>query len=93
MRESSAETRLNLLSRQSVDGLHRHLPGAVRQLREAGAPVDWAQLLVDLARWRRYGGEIKRRWLQDFYRERYRSGVRAALEVDDAEGVGADVGK
>ncbi|MEV7124204.1 type I-E CRISPR-associated protein Cse2/CasB [Kitasatospora griseola] len=90
MRESSAETRLNLLSRQSVDGLHRHLPGAVRQLREAGAPVDWAQLLGDLAGWRQYGGEVKRRWLQDFYRERHRSGVRAAREADDAESAGDD---
>ncbi|MGW4378964.1 type I-E CRISPR-associated protein Cse2/CasB [Kitasatospora sp. NPDC004531] len=94
MRESSAETRLNLLSRQSVDGLHRHLPGAVRQLREAGAPVDWALLLGDLAGWRRYGGEVKRRWLQDFYRERHRSGVRAAREADDAADAAdaADVG-
>ncbi|MFJ1796559.1 type I-E CRISPR-associated protein Cse2/CasB [Kitasatospora griseola] len=91
LRESSAETRLNLLSRQSVDGLHRHLPGAVRQLREAGAPVDWAQLLGDLAGWRQYGGEVKRRWLQDFYRERHRSGVRAAREADDAEGAGGDM--
>ncbi|MFI9787492.1 type I-E CRISPR-associated protein Cse2/CasB [Kitasatospora sp. NPDC051984] len=90
LRESSAETRLNLLSRQSVDGLHRHLPGAVRQLREAGAPVDWALLLRDLSGWRQYGGEVKRRWLQDFYRERHRSGVRAAREADNAENVGGD---
>ncbi|MFI6151391.1 type I-E CRISPR-associated protein Cse2/CasB [Kitasatospora sp. NPDC051170] len=82
MRESSAETRLNLLSRQSVDGLHRHLPGSVRQLRAAGAQVEWASLLLDLAGWRRYGGEVKRRWLQDFYQERHRSGLRAAREAD-----------
>ncbi|MFD7735264.1 type I-E CRISPR-associated protein Cse2/CasB [Kitasatospora phosalacinea] len=88
VRETSAETRLNMLTRQSVDGLHRHLPGAVRQLREAGARVDWALLLADLCRWRRYGGAVKRRWLQDFYRELDPEKAQQAQQADNAAGDG-----
>ncbi|MFE4599411.1 type I-E CRISPR-associated protein Cse2/CasB [Kitasatospora indigofera] len=82
LRESSAETRLNLLSRQSVAGLHRHLPGAVQQLRDKQVDVDWAQLLVDLSRWRRHCGAIKRRWLQDYYQARQADVYRRALDAD-----------
>ncbi|MFI5649237.1 type I-E CRISPR-associated protein Cse2/CasB [Kitasatospora sp. NPDC051705] len=83
LRESSAETRLNLLSRQSVDGLHRHLPGAVRQLRGCDVEVDWAQLLVDLCQWRRRSGTVKRIWLQDYHRALQSDGERRAREHDD----------
>ncbi|MFI1677579.1 type I-E CRISPR-associated protein Cse2/CasB [Streptomyces sp. NPDC020607] len=68
MRESSAESRLNLLTRQSITGLHRHLPASVRYLRSLGVPLDWAQLLDDLIAWPEYSGRIARRWLQDYYR-------------------------
>ncbi len=84
IRESSAETRLNLLTRQSANGLHRHLPGAVRQLRERQVDVDWAQLLVDLSRWHRHSGSIKRRWLQDFYRARRTVEYDQARQADPA---------
>ncbi|MDH6575189.1 type I-E CRISPR-associated protein Cse2/CasB [Kitasatospora sp. MAP5-34] len=84
IRESSAETRLNLLTRQSVNGLHRHLPGSVRQLRDKNVEVDWAQLLVDLSRWRRHSGSIKRRWLQDFYRARRTTEYDQARRADPA---------
>ncbi|MBD0670756.1 type I-E CRISPR-associated protein Cse2/CasB [Streptomyces sp. CBMA156] len=83
LREISAETRLNLLTRQSVDGLHRHLPGAVRQLRGGDVEIDWAQLLVDLCQWRRRSGAIKRKWLQDYHRALERDGERRAREQDD----------
>ncbi len=83
IRESSAETRLNLLSRQSVAGLHRHLPGAVQQLRDKQVDVDWAQLLVDLSRWRRHCDAIKRRWLQDYYRARQADGYKRARHADE----------
>lgn len=82
LRESSAETRLNLLSRQSVDGLHRHLPGAVQLLRDRQVEVDWARLLVDLTRWRRHSGAVKRRWLQDYYRARLAAEYKNALAAD-----------
>ncbi|MGW3183736.1 type I-E CRISPR-associated protein Cse2/CasB [Kitasatospora sp. NPDC001119] len=83
LREASVETKLNLLTRQSVEGLHRHLPAAVRQLRERGVDVDWAQLLVDLCRWRRHSGAVKRRWLQDYYRAVQAGEERAAREADE----------
>ncbi|UWE08711.1 type I-E CRISPR-associated protein Cse2/CasB [Actinacidiphila bryophytorum] len=78
MRESTAESRLNLLTRQSVNGLHRHLPSAVGYLRELDVPVDWAQLLDDLIAWPVHSGRISRRWLQDYYR------LRAKAEQDKA---------
>ncbi|MFJ8627884.1 type I-E CRISPR-associated protein Cse2/CasB [Kitasatospora sp. NPDC093550] len=85
LRETSAESRLNLLSRQSVDGLHRHLPGAVRQLRGSDVEVDWAQLLIDLCQWRRRSGTVKRIWLQDYHRALQKDGERRAREHDDEQ--------
>ncbi|MEE4543606.1 type I-E CRISPR-associated protein Cse2/CasB [Streptomyces sp. V4-01] len=67
MRLSTAESRLNLLTRQSVNGLHRHLPSSVGYLRDLDVPVDWARLLGDLIGWQTRSGRISRRWLQDFY--------------------------
>ncbi|GHF86743.1 hypothetical protein GCM10018790_75270 [Kitasatospora xanthocidica] len=90
LRETSAETRLNLLSRQSVDGLHRHLPGAVRQLRGSDVEVDWAQLLIDLCQWRRRSGTVKRIWLQDYHRTLQKDGERRAREHDDDQSDAAD---
>lgn len=68
LRLSAAESRINLLTRQSLRGLHLHLPAAVNQARTAGATVDWGQLLADLVDWPYQSGRISRRWLQDFYR-------------------------
>lgn len=82
LRATSAETRLNLLTRQSTDGLHRHLPGAIRQLRDRDVDVDWAQLLVDLCRWSRHAGSVKRRWLQDYYRARQKDELQRAKDAD-----------
>lgn len=73
MRESTAESRLNLLTRQSVNGLYRHLPAAVGYLREVGVPIDWAQLLSDLVAWPTHSGKISRRWLQHYYLQRTRA--------------------
>ncbi len=68
LRMSAAENRINLLTRQSTRGMHLHLPAAVNQVRAAGAPIDWGQLLADLVDWPYRSGRISRRWLQDFYR-------------------------
>ncbi|MFF2651707.1 type I-E CRISPR-associated protein Cse2/CasB [Streptomyces sp. NPDC058045] len=84
LRESAAETRLNLLTRQSPAGLHRHLPSSVRQLCDKRTPPDWAQLLVHLRAWPTHRRSIGRRWLQDFYRARHKAVLDAALEADDA---------
>jgi CRISPR system Cascade subunit CasB len=67
MRLSTAESRLNLLTRQSVNGLHRHLPATIGYLRGLDVPVDWERLLADLIAWPTRSGQISRRWLQDFY--------------------------
>ncbi|CAM5323776.1 type I-E CRISPR-associated protein Cse2/CasB [Streptomyces fumanus] len=68
MRKSAAENRINLLTRQSLRGIHLHLPAAVNQVRTTGAAIDWGQLLADLVDWPHQSGRISRRWLQDFYR-------------------------
>lgn len=61
--------RLHLLVRQDVNGVHRHLPGLVRQLRTDQIPIDWAHLLEDLLHWRTGRDRIARRWLQTYYRQ------------------------
>ncbi|MDT0267652.1 type I-E CRISPR-associated protein Cse2/CasB [Streptomyces sp. DSM 44915] len=71
MRESTAESRLNMLTRQSASGIHRSLPASVLYLRQLDVPVDWAQLLADLIDWPEQSGRIARRWLQDYYRRRH----------------------
>ncbi|WP_413754909.1 type I-E CRISPR-associated protein Cse2/CasB [Streptomyces sp. MMBL 11-3] len=68
MRMSAAESRINLLTRQSLRGIHLHLPAAVNQVRTTDAAIDWGQLLADLVDWPDQSGRISRRWLQDFYR-------------------------
>ncbi|MGA5418033.1 type I-E CRISPR-associated protein Cse2/CasB [Streptomyces pseudogriseolus] len=91
MRRSTAESRLNLLCKQGLTGLHRHLPASVRYLRSLDVPVDWARLLQDLVDWRRHSGRITRRWLQDFYRllqeeeRRRRNKADAQAPSPDAE--------
>ncbi|MFE4055245.1 type I-E CRISPR-associated protein Cse2/CasB [Streptomyces sp. NPDC059096] len=85
MRDSTAEDRLNLLTRQSAQGLHRHLPSSVGYLRELDVPVDWAQLLSDLIAWPRHSGAIARRWLQDYYRLREQEARKQADEDDQRE--------
>lgn len=85
MRAGTAESRLNLLTRQSVNGLHRHLPASVGYLCSVGVDVDWAQILDDLSKWRTDSGRISRLWLQDFYRARDKDLARQADEADEKE--------
>jgi CRISPR type I-E-associated protein CasB/Cse2 len=65
--EGSAEKRLHLLTRQSLDGLHRQLPGVVHHLRQLDIPIDWATLMDDLTAWPYARDRIAKRWLQNFY--------------------------
>ena len=85
MRDSTAESRLNLLTRQSATGLHRHLPASVRYLRDLDVPVDWAQLLEDLIAWPVHSGRISRRWLQDYYRLRDKAEREKTATADHQE--------
>ncbi|MGW1126414.1 type I-E CRISPR-associated protein Cse2/CasB [Streptomyces sp. NPDC002526] len=85
MRVGTAESRLNLLTRQSINGLHRHLPATVGYLCSVGVDIDWAQLIHDLSNWRRHSGRISRAWLQDFYRQRNRDLTQLADQADEQE--------
>jgi CRISPR system Cascade subunit CasB len=85
MRRGTAESRLNLLCKQGLTGLHRHLPASVRYLRSLDVPVDWARLLQDLVDWRRHSGRITRRWLQDFYRRLQEEERRLRDQADTKE--------
>ncbi|WP_462187162.1 type I-E CRISPR-associated protein Cse2/CasB, partial [Frankia sp. CcWB2] len=55
--------RLQLICRQDVAGVHRHLPRLVGQLRSDLVPVAWVPLIVDLARWGRYRDQVAKGWL------------------------------
>lgn len=66
--KDTAEKRLHLLVRQGLPGVHQHLPGLVRHLRQLRVPVDWSQLIDDLSDWTRARDRVAKRWLQDFYR-------------------------
>lgn len=85
MRESAAESRLNLLTRQSTNGLHRHLPAAVRYLSDVGVDVDWPRLLGDLIAWPTDAKRIARRWLQDYYIHRTESAGENPGGADEDE--------
>ncbi|MBG0828217.1 type I-E CRISPR-associated protein Cse2/CasB [Planomonospora sp. ID67723] len=65
---TTVEERLHLLCRQDLAGLHRHLPGLVRQLAAKEITPDWGRLLVDLSSWGHGRDRVTKRWLQDFYR-------------------------
>ncbi|MER6445481.1 type I-E CRISPR-associated protein Cse2/CasB [Streptomyces venezuelae] len=82
LRPQTAETRLTLLTRQSLDGLHRHLPASLRHLCQAGVTVDHAQLMADLTAWPASSKRICRRWLQDYYRARARPEEDQARQAD-----------
>ncbi|WP_180268910.1 type I-E CRISPR-associated protein Cse2/CasB [Streptomyces sp. Ru87] len=83
VRESAAEARISLLTRQSLSGLHRHLPATVRLLTSGSGDVDFAQLLLDLSYWETSRRRIGRFWLQSYYRGRMYATEKAAAQADD----------
>ncbi|MEV4251602.1 type I-E CRISPR-associated protein Cse2/CasB [Spirillospora sp. NPDC049652] len=85
LRETSAEARLSLLTRQSIDGIHRHLPSTARVLADSPTAVDWAQLLLDLRSWTDHRDRITRNWLQSFYRTRFQAEELAARTASPTE--------
>lgn len=88
---SPMERRLHLLTRQGLDGLHRHLPAMIRQLRTRQVEVDWAQLLDDLAHWPLDRDKITKRWLQDYYRTTISAaGTSTAADKHDEHISGSD---
>ncbi|WKG08907.1 type I-E CRISPR-associated protein Cse2/CasB [Nocardia sp. PE-7] len=61
-------SRLQLLCRQGIHGVHRQLPRLVLQIREKKVDIAWERLLVDLAEWDTSRDRVTKRWLQDYYR-------------------------
>ncbi|WP_228678909.1 type I-E CRISPR-associated protein Cse2/CasB [Streptomyces pseudogriseolus] len=68
LKETSAESALHLMARQSSDAIHPGLPALVRQLLSGGIPIDWAVLLEDLTWWNRSRDRIATRWLESYFR-------------------------
>lgn len=62
------EKRLQLLARQSVDGVHTQLSPLVGYLRNKKVPVDWSRLLEDLRRWPYDRDKVAKEWLQAYFR-------------------------
>jgi CRISPR system Cascade subunit CasB len=81
----TVEARLHLLCRQDVAGLHRMLPGLVRQLAAKEVAPDWGRLLVDLSRWERDRGQVTKWWLQDFYRTIHQAEQNDDNDSDSSE--------
>lgn len=64
----SMEDRLQLLARQDADGIYRHLPRLIMQLRGDQVRIDWGLLARDLARWGNQPRLVAKEWTQEFYR-------------------------
>lgn len=65
---NNLEDRLGLLARQDVDGLYRHLPRLILQLRGDQVRIDWGVLIRDLTRWPGDPRQVAKEWVQSFYR-------------------------
>ncbi|MBN6054467.1 type I-E CRISPR-associated protein Cse2/CasB, partial [Nonomuraea sp. RK-328] len=88
LREDTTESRLHLMCRQDVDGIHRHLPRIVATLRADLVQVSWIRLTVDLSRWGHERDLVTKRWLQDYYRTL--QAVRTMREKDTRKSEGED---
>lgn len=87
-RKDRARSRIGLLVRQSVPGVHRYLPSTVRFLRDNEVEPDWAQLLTDLRQWPWSADRIGRIWQQDYFREVNRAAWERSRKKDDTAGLG-----
>jgi CRISPR system Cascade subunit CasB len=68
IKQDGTESRLHLMVRQDIDGLHRMLPAVLRRLGSAGVSADYACLLRDLIAWPKGRDAVTVRWLEDYYR-------------------------
>lgn len=80
--ETPRESDLRLIAKQGLGGIHAVLPDVVRQLRNRTEPIplDWTQLIIDLAAWPHRREKVTKRWNDDYYRTRYNN------RATDAEG-------
>jgi CRISPR system Cascade subunit CasB len=65
---NSLENHLQLLTRQNLDGLYRHLPRLILQLRGDQVRIDWGVLVHDLTRWASDPRLVAKEWAQGYYR-------------------------
>jgi CRISPR system Cascade subunit CasB len=65
---NSLENHLQLLARQDLDGVYRHLPRLILQLRGDQVHIDWGVLIRDLTRWAHDPRQVAKEWAQDYYR-------------------------
>jgi CRISPR system Cascade subunit CasB len=83
----SLENHLQLLMRQDADGVYRHLPRLILQLRGDQVHVDWGVLIYDLTRWGRDPRLVAKEWAQSYYRTSERlTTARAKKETGTASG-------
>jgi CRISPR system Cascade subunit CasB len=81
----SLENHLQLLMRQDADGLYRHLPRLILQLRGDQVHIDWGVLIYDLTRWARDPRLVAKEWAQSYYRTSERlTAARAKKEPGTA---------
>jgi len=80
----SLEDRLQLLARQDAEGVYRHLPRLILQLRGDQVRIDWGVLIRDLARWERAPRQVAKEWAQDFYRTDERLTAEEKRNADQA---------
>lgn len=83
LREASAEQAVGLLAKQSITGLHHHLPAIVGRLSDRPGALDWEALLADLETWPTAHEQTARRWLQHYYRARNSAALSTAEAEDD----------
>jgi CRISPR system Cascade subunit CasB len=78
------EGRLQLLTRQDADGVYRHLPRLILQLRDEQVRIDWGVLVRDLTRWGRNPRLVAKEWAQEFYRAGERLTAEEKRKADKA---------
>jgi CRISPR system Cascade subunit CasB len=82
----SMENHLQLLARQDVEGLYRHLPRLILQLRGDQVRIDWGVLIRDLTRWARDPRLVAKEWAQSYYRTSERLAAAKAREANGTRG-------
>lgn len=65
---TTTQARLHHMCRLSFEDAVAHLPRLVSRLRDNAVPVDWDELIVDLATWTAHRPYTTKRWLRDFHR-------------------------
>jgi CRISPR system Cascade subunit CasB len=76
--------RLELLARQDIDGLYRHLPRLILQVGSDHVRIDWGLLVWDLTRWAHDPRQVAKEWAQDYYRTSERLIAAKRLKAEQA---------